>query len=82
MSRSMEFKEYMLKSPKFRHADSGSKEYDTEIKKLLEEWYGPDSSRCSSCRDLNPIDPDLKQIYDEFGITDIMLRSTGGEKKE
>lgn len=84
MSRSAEFKEYLLKSPKFRRTDSGHAEYDAEIKKLLEEWYGPESSRSkNSCRDINQIDPELKEIYDEFGITDIMMRSMGGgEKKE
>lgn len=61
-----------IKSPTLiRNEDSG-KNCDNDIKNMIEEYYGPDSSR-SNCYKDKTVDQKIQDIYAEFGIADIMM---------
>lgn len=61
-----------IRSPTLIQDDNYEKNYDYDIQNLIEEYYGPDSSRSKNCRN-EKVDQKIQDIYDEFGIADIML---------
>lgn len=63
-----------IRSPCLMRDDNYEKNYDNDIQNLIEEYYGPDSSRSRNCKN-GKVDQRIQDIYDEFGIADIMLNN-------